>query len=206
MSLFWKKPIYKCDILERYNLNIEKFNATATQSQPQRNYCRLIGENNKYNVYLFRDSSIASQDYLLRQEKLSPRKIVYLGRAQKFCCVLDNKILLMDSTRAHINFLHPKLICMDIETGKRTAFDILSPETVYLFIEPSGMGYELSQDCIKSMTIQNGRAVLEIARYEFGGINNLLDDNAFIYHLYISAQNGKLQFSHLFPPGKETNP
>lgn len=118
---------------------------------------------------------------------------------------MGNNILLMDSTRAHINYLHPELICVDIETGKRTAFDILSSETVYLFIKPSGMGYELSQDCIKSMTTQNGRAVLEIARYKFGGINNLLDENAFIYQLYISTQNGKLQFSHLFPSGKEPN-
>lgn len=206
MGMFGKKPIYEYKISARYPLDVEKFNIKAAQSQSKLSYCRLIGETAQYNIYLFKDCDISSFEYLLRQEKSSPKKIVYLGRAQEFNCVLENKVFLMDRTKAHINFLHPKLICMDIETGKRAAIDILSHETVDLFIVPSGMSYELSQDCIKSMTIQNGRAVLEIARYKIGGINNLLDDNAFIYQLHISTQNGKMQFSHLFPPGKEPNP
>ena len=196
MGLFWKKPIYKCDILEQYSLNIEKFNEKVAQSGSLLDYCRPIGENAKYRIYLYRDNSISSFEYILRQEKLSPKKVVYLGRAQKFNCVLGNKMFLMEQTRPHINFVHPKLICVDIDTGARTAYDILTKETAYSLL--GGMGYQYSQDCIESMSVQENMAVLGITRND--GVKS------FVHHLHIRIENGEVTFTRVFPKSEEPKP
>ena len=185
MGLFSKKPIYQYDILDRYNINIEKFNANASKSFPQLDYCRLLGETNRYNIFVFRDTNIAiHKKYLLRQDKAAPKKVVYLGEAQKFNCVFQNKIFLMDYTSGHIHYLHPNLICVDIETGKREAYDILSKRNICQL--SAGMGAYFSQDCIDSISVQENTLVLGIIRYEEGSYVNLSEAANFEYQIYIT--------------------
>lgn len=200
MDLFNKKTISKCNILERYNIDIEQFVAHTTSNLSQKEYCRLLGETNKYNIYLFKDTT-TSHEHLLRQDKHNLKRVVYLGRSQDFNCVFGNSIFLMYRTSAHILYAAPLLICIDIETGKQTTYNILSKENIFQLI--GGMGYVISQDCVQAMWVQGENVVLEIKRYAQGKYESLFDVASFTYHMYIRQIAGQFSFSAVFPTDKD---
>ena len=204
MGLFNKKSIYQYNVLEQYKIDIDKFNNKAAVTDPKQNYCRLIGVTDKYNIYIFKSSDYGSGEYLLRQDKLSHKSVAYLGPAHNLYCVYHEKIFLMNYTSPKLNYLHPKLTCVDVETGKRSSFDILSSERVYLYL--AGMVYDMSQDCIKSMTLQDDALVLAITRFPSGKHLELPAEKSFIYHIYIYLDGHNLKLTKKYPVGKAPKP
>lgn len=180
MGLFSKKPIYRCELLERYRID------------PVKDGCKLLGETEQHRIFLYkyRSNGSVTGEHLLRQEKASPKKVVYLGRAKKHYCVFHNKVFMMDRTFPHINFLHPKLCCTDIITGHQTEIDILSKETTREFV--AGMVYALCQDCVESMFLQDDKVVLEVKRSE---------STPFTFHIQIGYENGEFTFTRVLPSG-----
>lgn len=206
MGLFSRKPIYQYDILAPYKINIVKFNAKAVDTNSKQDYCRLIGETAKYNIYLFREGHSGSGEYLLRQEKLAPQKVVYLGSAKDYRCVYKGKVLAIDATVNKINYLHPKLICTDIEAGVKSSVDILSSDNVFMFI--AGMVYEMCQDCVQGMRSTGEEVVLDVLRYECGTYESFPEagKHSFVYQMFLRFEDGKYNIRRVFPSGKEPKP
>lgn len=167
MGLFGSKPIYKCRILEKYKIDIEKEN------------CDLVGETAQYRVYCFKADSTSST-YLLRQEKLNPKKVVYLGQAKNKMCVCGNKVYAINRINYTSRTTHP-LYCIDIETGESRELPVLSDKGCYIAM------HWHCQDCVESIALEDGAVVMDVTRYK----ENSHYEEELKYRVYIRYENGK---------------
>ena len=147
MGLFGQKPIYKCKILERFKID------PYVLSQ-----CPLVGETPIYRIYSYKADSTSST-YLLRQEKVNPKKTVYLGHAKRNMCIYYDKIFAIDRINYTSRTYHP-LYCTDISTGDKHELDVLSDKGCYIAM------HWHCQDCVEAMNVYDEAVVLDVTRYK----------------------------------------
>jgi hypothetical protein len=100
--------------------------------------------------------------YFLRQDKASPKKVVYLGSARKHCCVFHDKLFTINSLSLTGRAYHP-LICKNINTGEQTEMNVLSDKSYGLLI--GGNLHFYCQDVVHSLEVKENTMILEIHRY-----------------------------------------
>ncbi len=168
MGLFGKKPMYKHKPLERVKINIEKVNTTFLATNPElkdyetKEYCELVGETNKYNIYVYQRKVSGFDGYFLRQDKTSLKKVEYLGSARKHCCVFHDKVFTINSLSLTGRAYHP-LICKDINTGEQNEMSVLSDKSYGLLV--GGSLHFYCQDAVHSLEVKDDTMILEVYRY-----------------------------------------
>lgn len=210
MGLFGKKPMYKYKPLERVRINIDTVNSKFLSSAPKlssyeaKEYCELIGETEKYRIYIYQRKVSGSDGYFLRQEKAAPSKVAYLGSARRHCCVFHDKLFTIDSFSPTHRVYHP-LICKDINTGVQTEIKILSDKGFREFVGTSMHLY--CQDVVHSISIQNDAMVLEVYRYP---ADSILTRETYheecVYSIHIKHDNGRFTATRKFPVAEEPAP
>ena len=77
MFLF-RKNLSDCVVLEPCKINLDL--ALSRSGSERSNYCYLIGETDLFRFYAYNAYSDHSGGYILRQDKINPRKICFFGR------------------------------------------------------------------------------------------------------------------------------
>lgn len=202
MGSFWKKPMYKYKPLERVKIDIDKVNsaflATVSElsSYEAKEYCELVGETNNYRIYIYQRKVSGFDGYFLRQDKRSPKKVVYLGSARKHCCVFHDKLFTIDPLSLTHRVYHP-LICKDINTGIQTEIKLLSDKGFYEFV---GTSMHLHcQDVVHSLVVKDDTMILEVYRYPAGSIlTRETYHEECIYYLHIKCAGEQLSVKRVF--------
>ena len=136
MGIFIKKSMYNYKPLERVKIDIEAVNSAflakeqKLSSYEAKEYCEFIGETKDYRIYIYQRTVAGSGGYFLRQEKVTPKKVAYLGKARRHCGVFYDKIFTIDSFSPTGHAYHP-LICKDVNTGVQTEIKVLSECVVF---------------------------------------------------------------------------
>lgn len=157
MGLFGNKPIYKYRVLDKYKVDIDKENEELRQANQNERYI-YVGETDVYRIYYFR-GEIASNTYLLRQEKAQPKKVVYLGEAKDKMCICGNKLYIINRINYTSRTHHP-LYCIDIDTGEKTELTVLSDKGCYIAL------HWHCQDCVEAISTVGNSVVLDVTRYK----------------------------------------
>ena len=178
MGLFSPKPIYKYKMLEKYKVDIEQENEEFRRTDSHHRLARykLIGETPLYHIYSFFDGD----NYLLRQEKANPKKVVFFGNAKTNMCIYHNKLFAIDRMNNTSRTHHP-LYCTDIVTGEISELSVLSDKGCYFAMHLH------CQDLVESMSIKDDVLILEVTRYK----ENSHSDEEFKYRVCICYKDGK---------------
>lgn len=196
MGIFFNKPLYKYNPLERVRIDIDK-----VKSYDEKRSCDLVGETNDYRIYIYKENGAGIGRYFLRQEKTHPKRVAYLGRARGHYCVFHDKVFTIDSFSSTGHTRHP-LICKDINTGAQTEMEILSPKGFYEFIGTSMHLY--CQDVVQSIEVNNDVMTLKVCRYPAEA--TLTKDTyhkEFVYHIHIKRPGGNFVVEKEFPEENE---
>ena len=199
MGLFRHKALYKYEMLERFKIDIKKFRENAEEGE----HCTLIGETNLYNIYVIRQNSSGSREYILRQEKIAPKKVVYLGSAKDHRCVYKNKVFMIDKTTISHNHADPSLIVVDVETAQVQKIGILSEKTIDIFV--ASMIHRICQDTVEAISVSDDGVMLKVSRYKEGTYERIIGVKTDTYNIYITIENGKLNIRREYPNDMEVN-
>ena len=106
MKFFSKKEPYQYKILEKYKIDIEKTNQTflyssnATDNWRGREFCELVAGNKDYLFYAYRTYSDGNGGYILRQDKIKPKNVVFLVKIKSltaFFTIISSKLITVAS-------------------------------------------------------------------------------------------------------------
>ena len=198
------KKIYEYDMLERYAIDVEKTNAefhnkTDINEYDEQEYCKLIGETEKYMFYSYKTYTDGSGGYILRQEKERPEIVVYFGESRIFNCIFGN-ILFQVNDNDETGFFN--VLGKNVETGKVYKFNWFSPNSI--FVNATGYGRFFCQDTVKKVYVENDKLFFEVSRrkssdpfHEYEG--NPKYDVDMDYTLTVTYNEGKLKVVASYP-------
>lgn len=201
MGLFKQKPPYSCKILERYKIDIEKTNQFYKEGRiteetfGKREYCELVAESNDYRFYSYQTYSDGSGGYILRQEKTSPKKVVYFGECKKFNCVFKGVLFQVNASGEIGRF---GITGRNIIDGSLTRFKWLSEKSDMIVI--NGFGRMYSQDTVKAVRVENDKMIFEVSRCKSSSNEADPYDREAEYILVIEYASGKFKANAIFPP------
>ncbi len=204
MGLFKQKPPYSCKILERYKIDIEKTNEFYKQGRiteetfGEREYCELVAESNDYRFYSYRTYSDGSGGYILRQEKASPKKVVYFGNCKKFNCVFKGYLFQVNSSGEIGRF---GITGRNIIDGSLTSFKWLSEKSNMIVI--NGFGRMYSQDTVKAVRVEGDKLIFNVSRCKSSSKEADPFDREAEYTLVVEHTSGKFKANAIFPPVEE---
>ena len=205
MSWSILKEPYNCKILERYRINIEKTNQEFENSGAKsilggREYCELVAEDNKYRFYSYRTYSDGSGGYLLRQEKTSPRKIVFFGSCKIFNRIFKGHLFQVDSRgTSGFGVEDFGITARNIVTGAQYSFNWLSDKYIY----SKGLnGHAPSQDVVNSVIVDGDKLIFNVTRYKSDSEEHDEYDRNTKYDLVVEFVNGKFNATAIFPPAE----
>ena len=177
MGLFIKE-IRDYKILERYRKSLDAFYE--------------FGETEKYRLLM--DKKL--KQYILRQDKENPKKVVYLGWLRGKYCVFHDKIFYINTISYTGNAENP-LNYIDVETGNAGKMSVLSNKGFWLAM------HWHCQDVVNEFGIKEDALVLEVTRYKESSHN----EKEFTYTAYVTYNNGQFHVDYVFPdlPARKRN-
>lgn len=204
MGLFKQKPPYSCKILERYKIDIEKTNQFYKQGRiteesfGEREYCELVAESNDYRFYNYRTYSDGSGGYILRQEKASPKKVVYFGSCKRHNCVFRGYLFQVDA-RGTSGFGGEQfgITARNIIDGSKISFNWLSQKYIY---SQGYRGHAPSQDAVNSVEVNGDKLIFKVTRYKSDSKDFDEYDRNADYELIVQYVSGKFKANAIFPP------
>ena len=204
MGLFKQKPPYSCKILERYKIDIEKTNQFYKQGRiteesfGEREYCELVAESNDYRFYNYRTYSDGSGGYILRQEKASPKKIVYFGTCKRHNCVFKGYLFQVNA-RGTSGFGGEQfgITARNIIDGSKISFNWLSQKYIY---SQGYRGHAPSQDAVNSVEVNGDKLIFKVTRYKSDSKDFDEYDRNADYELIVQYVSGKFKANAIFPP------
>ncbi len=157
--MFFSKKISKCKIMDKYKIDIDHLLSTNDKS------IELVGENDKYNFYVFKDSY---ERYILRQNKSNKKEIVTLGDVgyNSIFCLWNDYFIMATGSKAELN-VRDSFTFINYETGKRYYENLRSEYGNMIFINGYGRCY--NQDTVKKMYVKNGNLIIEFKRDKYEG-------------------------------------
>ena len=165
MGMIKRKEPYKCKILEKYKIDIEKTNQlykpgdSARDNIYGREYCELIAESNDYRFYSYRTCTDGSGGYVLRQEKKAPKNVVYFGGCKRFNCVFKGYLFQVSANDLLGIFA---VTARNVVTGEEKKFNWFGKKARYCVI--NGYGRFFCQDTVKGVSVQDGKLIFEVSR------------------------------------------
>lgn len=201
---FWKKTdIYKCKILDRYKINIEKTNRLYLEEHStekefiNREYCEIIAESEDYNFYRYLTCSDCIGGFILRQDKNKPKNVVYFGKNRAFNIVFHGYLFQVSYyDLSGFNSSDGMVItARNIVDGELISFNWLSDK--YL-LRKMIKGHAPSQDTVNDVKIVGSKLVFEVTRQKTGETNSDVYDIDTDYILEVEHNGSGFEATVIF--------
>jgi len=169
MGLF-SKEIRDYKIMERYRKSLDAFYE--------------FGETEKYRLLM--DKKL--KQYILRQDKDNPKKVVYLGWMRGKYCIFHNRIFYIN-TISYTGIAENPLNYIDVETGNSGKMSVLSNKGFWLAM------HWHCQDVVNEFYIKEDALVIDVTRYN----ENSHNEKEFTYTAYVTYNNGQFHTDYVYP-------
>ena len=205
MLFFKKTDIYRCKILDRYKIDIEKTNQLYLEKYSvekhfiMREYCELVAESEDYRFYGYLTYSDRSGGSILRQDKSKPKNVAYFGKNKTFNIVFHGYLFQVKSfdVSGFGNSDRMMITARNIVDGKLICFNWLSDK--YLWRKMGG-GHVSSQDIVNNVKIVGNKLIFEVTRRESGETINDVYDRDTDYILEVEYDGLNFKATAIFPP------
>ena len=168
------KEIYKYKVLEPIKI---EFKSEIDRSPKD---AKRVAESDKYVFYAYKTGMDGSGGYLLRQEKKSPKRIVFFGECYKQCICYKGHLFMCNMSGESGRFA---IKSRNIETGEMYVYNSwLGKHSIYFVI--NGYGRFWCQDSIKDVSVVNDSLVFHITRKESNENESPIKDKSISYDEY----------------------